>query len=339
MGKQTKNAYLTHNAAILYNINANDLQYGGKRMKKFISIIMTVLLITGFAACGRAAEKPTQQSGLTIYTSFYPMEFLVSEIAGDKAEIVSLVPAGVEPHDWEPKPRTLAELQGSDMLVYNGAGMEPWLKGLLPSIEKAGVKAVNTSEGLELLPFDEKNADEHEEEALIYDPHIWVSPIKYKQQAKNVLNALIEIDSANQDYYKANYNKLAEQLDKLDADYRQATTGFKSKVFIVSHAAFEYMAKEYGLTQMPIRGVTPQAEPSPAKMAELVEICRKNNVKYIFFESLVSPKLSQALASEVGAQILVLNDGQGITEEEIKQGRSYITIMYENLENLRKALM
>jgi zinc transport system substrate-binding protein len=311
-------------------------------VKKLISIIMAAILITGLAACGRTAEEPARQSGLTIYASFYPMQFLVSEIAGDKAQIKSLVPAGVEPHDWEPKPRTLAELQESDLLVYNGAGMEAWLEDLLPSIEKAGVKTVDTSMGLDLIPFDEKNAEEHEgeeEEDLLYDPHVWVSPAKFKQQAQNVLEALIEVDAANQDYYKENYNKLTAQLDKLDNEYRQAAAGFKSKVFIVSHSAFEYLAKEYGLTQLPIRGVTPQAEPSPAKLAELAEICRENNIKYIFFESLVSPKLSETLANEIGAQVLVLNDGQGITEEQMKQGRSYITIMYENLENLKKALM
>ena len=314
-------------------------------MKKLISILLVVILIMGLAACNRTTEKPPQESSLTIYTSFYPMEFLVSQIAGDKAQVISLVPAGVEPHEWEPKPRTLAGLQESDMLVYNGAGMEAWLEDFLPSLKNSGVKTVNTSSGLELLPFDEKNADVHEGEEgeenaeLLYDPHVWVSPAKYKQQAENVLNALIEIDAANQDYYKSNYSKLAEQLDKLDSDYRKAVAGFKSKVFIVSHSAFEYLAKEYGLTQLPIRGVTPLAEPSPAKLAELVQICKDNDIKYIFFESLVSPKLSETLAKEVGAETLVLNDGQGITAEQMKQGRSYITIMYENLENLKKALM
>jgi zinc transport system substrate-binding protein len=313
-------------------------------MKKSILILMVAILIMGLVACSRNTEEPIQESGLTIYASFYPMEFLASQIAGDKAQVITLVPAGVEPHDWEPKPKTLAGLQESDMLVYNGAGMEAWLEDFLPSLNKAGIKTVNTSSGLELLPFDEKNADVHEgeeeeEEELLYDPHVWVSPAKYKQQAENILNALIEIDAANQAYYKNNYNKLAEELDKLDNDYRQAVAGFKSKVFIVSHSAFEYLAKEYGLTQLPIRGVTPLAEPSPAKLAELVQICKENNIKYIFFESLVSPKLSETLANEVGAETLVLNDGQGITEEQMKQGRSYITIMYENLENLKKALM
>jgi zinc transport system substrate-binding protein len=308
-------------------------------MKKLVSIMMVAVLIMGLAACSRTTEKPAEQSGLTIYTSFYPMQFLASRIAGDKAQVISLVPAGVEPHDWEPKPKTLAGLQESDMLIYNGAGMEAWLEDFLPSLQKAGVKTVNTSTGLELIPFDEKNEEEdHGGEDLAYDPHVWVSPAKYKQQAQSVLNALIEVDGANQEYYNSNYNMLAEELDKLDGDYRQAVAGFKSKVFIVSHSAFEYLAKDYGLTQLPIRGVTPQAEPSPAKLAELVQICRENNIKYIFFESLVSPKLSETLANEVGAETLVLNDGQGITEDQIKQGRNYITIMYENLENLKKAL-
>ena len=283
-------------------------------MKKILLLIMVAVLIMGLAACSNTTEKPAQQSGLTIYTSFYPMQFLAAQIAGDKAQVISLVPAGVEPHDWEPKPKTLAGLQESDMLVYNGAGMEAWLEDFLPSLQKAGVKTVNTSTGLELLPFDEKNEEEnHKGEELAYDPHVWVSPVKYKQQAQNVLNALIEIDAANQDYYKSNYNKLTVELDKLDSDYRQAVASFKTKVFIVSHSAFEYLAKEYGLTQLPIRGVTPQAEPSPAKLAELVQICRENNIKYIFFESLVSPKLSETLANEVGAETLVLNEaGQNL---------------------------
>ncbi len=310
-------------------------------MKRIVIIMLSVVLMISMTACGQTAEKPTQQSGLKIYASFYPMQFLASQIAGDKAQVISLVPAGVEPHDWEPKPKTLADIQHSDMLIYNGAGMESWLNNLLSSIEKAGVKTVNASQGLELIPFNKENAEEeHGDEAqLVYDPHVWVSPAKYKQQAQNILNALVEKDPSNADYYKGNYDKLAAQLEKLDQDYRTAAASFQKKTFIVSHAAFEYLAKEYGLTQIAIRGMTPEAEPSPAKMAELVKLCEKNDIRYIFFESLVSPKLSETLAKEINAGVLVLNDGQGISQEEINSGKSYITIMYENLENLKKALM
>lgn len=307
-------------------------------MKKVISITLALLLVLISVGCGRTVEEPGADDGLTIYTSFYPMYFLASEIAGDKAEVISLVPAGVEPHDWEPKPKTIAELQKADMFVYNGAGMETWVESIIPTLEKSDIRIVEASKGLELLSADKANIDE-DEKNLDYDPHVWVSPVKFKQQAENIYKELVALDAANKDYYKANYERLSKELEKLDSDFREAAADFKSKVFIVSHASFGYLAAEYGLTQVAIRGVSPDAEPSPAKLAELVEISRENNIKYIFFESLVSPKLSQTLANEVGAEVLVLNDGQGISEEEIKQGKNYITIMYQNLENLKKALM
>ncbi len=310
-------------------------------MKRIFVLIIAIVLVFSFTGCGSNTANIGEKNGMTIYTSFYPMYFLASEIAGDKAKIITLVPAGVEPHDWEPKPRTVAELQKADMFIYNGAGMETWLEGIRPTLEKTDIRLVDASKDIELLSSDKNNEDEHEGEATnnIYDPHVWVSPAKYKQQAENIYEELCTMDAVNKDYYKANYEKLVKELDKLDSDFRQVAAGFKNKVFIVSHSAFGYLASEYGLTQLAIRGVTPESEPSPAKLAELVEICHKNNVKYIFFENLVSPKLSQTLAAEVGAEVLVLNDGQGITEEEIKQGENYITIMYKNLENLKKALM
>lgn len=308
-------------------------------MKRIFVLIIVIMLVFSFTGCGSNTANIGEKNGMTIYTSFYPMYFLASEIAGDKAKIITLVPAGVEPHDWEPKPRTVAELQKADMFIYNGAGMETWLEGIMETLEKSDIRLVDASKDIELLSSDKNGEHEGEETNNKYDPHVWVSPAKYKQQAENVYDELCKLDADNKDYYTANYEKLVKELDKLDSDYRQATAGFKSKVFVVSHSAFGYLASEYGLTQLAIRGVTPEAEPSPAKLAELVEICRKNNVKYIFFENLVSPKLSQALADEVGAEVLILNAGHGITEEEIKQGENYITIMYENLENLKKALM
>jgi zinc transport system substrate-binding protein len=224
------------------------------------------------------------------------------------------------------------------MFIYNGAGMETWVKGVLPTLQQSKVRIVEASKGLQLLPASQEAAAEGNAN-MTYDPHVWVSPEKYKQQASNVYNELVALDPANKDYYKANYDKLAKDLDKLDSDFKQAAAGFKSKVFIVSHSAFGYLAADYGLTQLAIRGVTPEAEPSLAKLAELVQVCRENNVKYIFFESLVSPKLSQTLANEVGAGVLVLNTAEGVTDEEAKQGKNYIIIMYQNLENLKKALM
>ncbi|KUO74038.1 MAG: hypothetical protein APF77_02800 [Clostridia bacterium BRH_c25] len=319
-------------------------------MKKVITAII-ILLLFGMVlpGCAEAGEKSSGESRqvnaakdrLKIYTSFYPMYFLAGEIAGDKAEVVTMVPAGAEPHDWEPTPKMVVELNKADMLIYNGAGMEAWIENILPIIDKNRIKIVDTSTGIKLLKSERHSEEEHEEEGHehgIYDPHIWVSPIRAMEQARNIYDALVEIDSANSDYYEKNMIELNLKLTKLVEDIRDASKYFKSNVIVVSHEAFGYFANDYGFKQVAIRGVNPQEEPSPSKMAELVRECREKNVKYIFFEKLTSPKLSEALAREVGAETLVLNDVAGLSEEDIKSGRDYITVMYENLENLKKAL-
>ena len=313
-------------------------------MKKVITAVI-ILLLFGMVlpGCAGANVKPVGQ-GMKIYTSFYPMYFLASEIAGDKASVISMVPAGAEPHDWEPTSKMAIELNKADMLIYNGAGMEPWIDNILTIIDKDRTKIVDASEGIELLKsaeYNEEEENEHEEESHehgIYDPHIWVSPIRAMQQAQTIYEALIEIDPANSEYYGKNKIELDSKLTRLSKDIWDASKLFKSNVIVVSHEAFGYFVNDYGLKQIAIRGVNPQEEPSPSKMAELVRECRDKNVKYIFFEKLTSPKLSETLAKEVGAKTLVLNDAAGLSEEDIKSGKDYVTVMYENLENLKKAL-
>lgn len=303
-------------------------------MKKVTAVII-VLLMTAlfFTGCGKAAEKPVGGESLKIYTSFYPMYFLASRIAGDRAEVTSMVPAGAEPHDWEPTPRLAAELKNADMLVYNGAGMETWIDNILSIVDRDRTRIVDASKGIELLEAEDES---HEHGSC--DPHIWVSPMRLKQQAQTVYEAIRETDPGNSVYYEKNMTELVSELTKLDEDIRDAVKSFRSNVIVVSHEAFGYFAEDYGLKQVAIRGVNPQDEPTSSEFIRLVEECRKNNVRYIFFEKLTSPKLSEALAKEVGAGTLVLNDAAGLNEEDIKSGRDYITVMYENLENLKKAL-
>jgi zinc transport system substrate-binding protein len=342
---------LTYYKTILYNVNANYLQKGEQGMKKIITATIILLLFSMvLPACSLTNGKPIDQgiqakvdkSGMKIYASFYPMYFLASEIAGDKAEVITMVPAGAEPHDWEPTPKTVIELNRADMLIYNGAGMETWIDKILSNIDKERTKVVDASEAIDLLESEkhgeEEGYEDEDHEHGRYDPHIWVSPLRAMQQAKTIYEAFIKIDPANSKYYESNFNELTAKLTKLDKDIRDASKSFKSNVIVVSHEAFGYFTNDYGLKQVAIRGVNPQEEPSPSKMAELVRECRENNVKYVFFEKLTSPKLSETLAKEVGGSTLVLNDAAGLSEEDIKSGKDYVTVMYENLENLKKAL-
>lgn len=159
-----------------------------------------------------------------------------------------------------------------------------------------------------------------------------------KHQVEAIEKAFIKTDPKNSDYYRANTAALEQELDALDAQISKELAPAKNKVFITSHSAFGYFAKRYGLTQIAIAGLSPDIEPSPAKIAEIVGVARENKVKYIFFETLVSPKLSETIANEAGAQTLVLNPIEGLSEAQIKQGENYLTIMQDNVKNLKLAL-
>lgn len=307
-----------------------------RRIAIALVLIIAVLFIT--TGCGKNASDNAiiqeDKGKLKIFTSFYPMYFITEQIAQDKAEIINMIPAGVEPHDWEPTLKMMAQLQESDIFIYNGAGMETWAESVIKNMDASRTEIVEASKGIELIRGEEDEDDDHGD----YDPHVWVSPMNLKKQALNVLNALIEKDSSNEEYYRANYDKLAARLDELDNDIREAAKDFKANIIVTSHEAFGYFAKEYGLKQIPIRGISPQQEVSTKKLGEIVEICRENNIRYIFAEKFVNPNYSKTIANEIGGEVLMLNAAHGLTKEEMDSGVDYITIMYENLENLKKAL-
>ena len=305
-------------------------------MKKncLLIFILIIFLFTG-VACNKGINKKDgyyiENKPLKIYTTFYPMYYIAGEITQEKADIVQMIPAGVEPHTWEPTLKTMAELKGSSMFIYNGAGMERWAEKIIENLRENNVKVVETSIGVDLIKSDGNNHDD-------CDPHTWVSPANLKIQAKNVLDALVDIDKPNEEYYKENYKILAAKLDKLNGDIKEASKQFKIKTIITSHEAFGYFAKEYGLMQIPIRGMSPEQEPSPAKLAEIVDICLENHVRYVFTEKFVNPKFSNIIADEIDGDVLTLNAAHGLSDDEISEGQDYITIMYDNLNSLEKAL-
>lgn len=300
--------------------------------KAVLSILLILTLILSATGCSGNASRVISggTEKLRIFTSFYPMHYIAQQLTKDRAEIINMIPAGVEPHDWEPTLKTMAQLQESDIFIYNGAGMENWADRVIENIDTKRTLVVEASKGINLIGSDDDHGD--------YDPHVWVSPMNLKKQAQNVLGALIEKDSANEGFYRDNYQDLAKRLDKLDADIKEAVSGFKSNIIVTSHEAFGYFAREYDLEQIPIRGVSPQQEPSPAKLAEIVKLCREKNIRYVFVEKFVNPKYSETIAREIKGEVLTLNAAHGLTEDEQKSGMDYISIMYENLENLKKAL-
>ncbi|MBU5671302.1 metal ABC transporter substrate-binding protein [Paenibacillus brevis] len=341
---------------------------------------------------------------LKVKTSFYPMYEFTRQVAGDLAEVENLVPAGVEPHDWEPSPQDMAAITDADVFVYNGAGMESWAEQVLDSAAGQHVLVIEASKGLEIMEgtphshdhegddhaheeegHDHDEADHahegeeahsheeadhdhegedhahdeadhaHEEEAHDHegeeahshdhdhdhgglDPHVWLSPAMAIQQVRNIEKGLSEAAPEHKEAFKANADAYVAQLEALDKEFQEGLKDSLRKDFITQHAAFGYLAKQYGLTQVPIAGLSPEQEPSAAQMAEIIEFAKEHNVKTIFFETLVSSKVADTIAAELGAKSAVLNPIEGLTEEDIAGGLDYLGLMRQNLEALKAAL-
>ncbi|MFF2910429.1 metal ABC transporter substrate-binding protein [Paenibacillus sp. NPDC057934] len=296
------------------------------------------------------AEAPTAPAShkLNIKVSFYPMYEFTKNITGDLADVEALIPPGIEPHDWEPTAQDMAQITKADVLIYNGAGMESWVDQVLDSASGSKLVAVEASKGLDIMEGAEEEEDEHDHahgegedhhhDHGGLDPHVWLDPALAVKEVQNIEAALAAAAPEHSEAFKANASAYISKLEALDQEYREAIKEVKRKDFITQHAAFGYLAKEYGLTQVPIAGLSPEEEPSAAKMAEIVEFAKTHNVKTIFFETLVSSSVADTIAKEIGAKTAVLNPIEGLTEEDRSHNLDYLGIMRQNLEALKIAL-
>lgn len=267
---------------------------------------------------------------LNVSTSFYPLYFFARKIAGNKANIKNITPSGVEPHDFDLSAQDIANIGKGDLLILNG-GLETWENKIKQNFKDTNLKIITITDNLITKEVKEENE-------LIKDPHIWLSPPLAKREVEIIINAFVEIDSINSNYYKNNGKNLTDELDKLDNKYKIGLINCRRKDFITSHAAFAYLSEAYGLKQISVSGMSPDEEPSLKMIAKIAMFAKENNIKYIFFESMVSPKISETIANEIGAKTLILDPIEGISENNIKQGEDYFTIMENNLKNLRLAL-
>jgi zinc transport system substrate-binding protein len=296
-------------------------------MKKIMAIFLAILLIL-LSGCSNDNVSMGKEDKLSVYVSFYPLYYLANEIGKDNINLGSIIPNGVEPHDYEPTIRQIESVGKSDVFVYIGADMEPWSEKVIDTLDKGKTKVVNSSEGIDLIEVNGA-----------VDPHIWLDPMNMNRMALKIKDAFVEKDPDNKAFYEENCEELSKQLISLDEEYKEVLKNKKRNTILVSHEAFGYMAKAYGLKQMPVAGISPNQEPSPKTITKLIDIAKEKNIEYIFLETLASPKTVQIIADEADLDVLVLNPVAGLTKDEIKNGDDYISIMKKNLDNLKKALV
>lgn len=274
------------------------------------------------------APPSNDTNKLRVIASFFPLYDYSRNVGGDRAEVSVMVPAGIEPHDWEPTPRNIADAESADMIVYNGAGFESWFSGINAKF------AVDTSRGIQLM-----EGGEGAQGGSNFDPHIWLDPVLAKKQVEAIRDGFIQTDPVNSDYYSQNAQRYIAELDSLDSFIRSELSNCTLNDFIAFHDSFSYFANRYNLTQHSVHGVSPEGDVLPQRIQEIKDLAATLGINVIYAEELVDPRLANVIAGEIpNGQVLVLSPIEGLEREELEQGLGYIDKMRENVQNLKVGL-
>ncbi len=292
-------------------------------------------LLLAAAGCSALAEDDDE---VQVAAAFYPLAYAAERVAGDDAEVQLLTSPGTEPHDLELSIRETATLAAADLVVLE-EGFQPAVDdGVAQSADGLVLDAVDVVDLIAVEESEEEHADhegeEHDHEHGDVDPHFWLDPLRMADLGDAIAADLGEVDPDHADGYAGRAADLRRDLVALDAAYAEGLADCEVRTVVVSHDAFGYL-EQYGLTFAGVAGLSPDAEPSPAGLAELQQLATSEGVTTVFSERLASPRLTDALAGDLGLATAVLDPVEGLTEETADQ--DYVALMEQNLEALRDA--
>ncbi|MDT2601066.1 metal ABC transporter substrate-binding protein [Enterococcus hulanensis] len=320
------------------------------KMQKGLLLIGTVVLSVLLTACGGQEKKEASSNDkIQVMTTFYPMYEFTKQVVGNKGEVELLIPAGTEPHDFEPSAKDLAKISDADVFVYNSPELETWTDNLTDTIDTKKTEIIQASKNITLMDgaehdheeaHDDHDAKEHEEDGHDHDldPHVWLDPVLAIKEVETIRDQLSKKYPEDQATFEKNAASYIDELKTLDEDYQAGFKAAKNKTFVTQHAAFGYLAKQYGLTQEAIAGISPDQEPSPSRLSELKHYVDDHQVKVIYFEENASSKVAETLSKETSVKLKVLNPLESLTEKQIKNGEDYVSVMRENLDALKESI-
>jgi len=292
------------------------------------------LLLGTLTVVGLLTSAPFDRAPLQIITSIFPLAEFAKEIAAGRGEVSLLLPPGAGIHTWQPRASDIVRLSSADVFIQVGAGLEPWINSLLKSLSSPKLRVLAVADS---LPLEEHRHEENGE--MEVDPHVWLDFGLDMKIADLIAAQLTEIDPPGAAAYQAGAVRLKGKLQELDAAYFQGLSRCAGKDLVIGgHAAFGYLLKRYGLKALSLSGLSPDAEARPSRLMAAVAWGKQHNVRAVFTEANSSPQMSEMLAKELHAEILVLHAGANLNKKEWESGRSFFDIMEANLVNLKKGL-
>jgi len=319
-----------------------------KKMRYFLFLVLSFVLV--LSGCSESSQDGTTSASdkIQIVTTLFPQYDFSRQIAGDKADVTLLLPPGMESHSYEPTPADIIKINKADLFIYTGESMEQWAHKMIKSVDTDQVYVLDVSKGISLLTPNSDDDHDHDSEVEgdehseadghyhAYDPHIWTSPVNVKMMVNNILEALCEVDPENEDYYKANAEAYQLQLDELNVEFEEVVANAKrDTIYHSGRFAMQYLVKQYGINYV---SAPFEAEPSAALVAQMISEIKADNIPVIYYEELITPKIAQMISEETGAKMLLLHSCHNVSKEDFNNGVTYVSLMQQNVENLRVGL-
>ena len=328
-------------------------------MKKFKGLVFTLMsFVVLLVGCDTDSKMGSVSDKLQIVTTLFPQYDFARVIGGDKVDVTLLLPAGMESHSYEPTPADIIKINKADLFIYTGESMEQWAHSIIESVDSNEVYVLDVSKNVPLLAPNSTVEDNHDHEDEnhdhdaevevghvhsegdghnhTYDPHIWTSPKNAMIMVNNILEALCEVDSENADYYKDNANAYLAELEELDHELKDVVANAKrDTIYHGGRFAMQYLTNQYGIHYV---SAPFEAEPSAALVAQMIKEIKEQNIPVIYYEELVDPKISQMISDETGAKMLLLHSCHNVSKEDFNNGVTYLSLMKQNVENLKVGL-
>lgn len=308
---------------------------------RYLCAAILIISALSFPSCN-PDNRPEQDKRITVVATLFPLYDFTRSIADKKADVLLMLPPGVEAHAFEPKPADIVKVDRAGLFIFTGKYMEPWAQDILKSTANRKLTVVDASAGIKLARLGREHHDAEPEAGhghASYDPHIWLDLENASKMVDTISEGLCRADPSNCSLYRANAQAYKGKLSALDKQYRGSLSHCRKKTLIHGgHFAFGYLARRYGLEYVSAYEGSPNSEPTARKMIALKRIVKEKDIRYVFYEELLNPKVSEIIAQETGARLLKLNGAHNITRDEFKQGVTFLSLMEDNLVNLKTGL-
>lgn len=313
-----------------------------------ISVIVTILIFYSIIQIGINInfQSNKEEKELKIVTTIFPYYDFARAVVGNDNNIYLLVKPGGEIHSYEPTPADIIKIQNSDIFIYNGGENDAWVDEILNTIDTSKTIIIKMMDYVDVFEeeneyiYTENQEHDEDEEEIEYDEHIWTSPKNAIKLVKTISEKLMNIDEKNKDIYEKNAEKYIGEIENIDNEIKQIVDNSDTKLLIFGDRfPFRYFIEEFGLKyRAAFSGCSTENEPSSSTIAKLIETIKENNIPAVLYIELSSQKVSNTIAEETGVKTMCLQSCQSISKRDFENGKTYVSIMQENVETLKVVL-